>query len=70
LLQPLAALDKRQVMQLGRDLPLELTFSCLDPQEGAHCGKCNKCAERQRAFRDASLVDRTCYQGVPQRLAI
>jgi 7-cyano-7-deazaguanine synthase len=61
LLRPLGELSKREVMQMGRDLPLELTFSCLAPVGGLHCGKCNKCAERRAAFRDANLDDRTRY---------
>ncbi len=61
LVRPFAALDKRHVMDLGRKLPLELTFSCLAPTEGAHCGKCNKCAERQHAFLDSGRTDLTRY---------
>lgn len=61
LVRPLAAMDKRQVMQLGRDLPLELTFSCLAPVGGLHCGACNKCAERRRAFAGAGMPDPTSY---------
>ena len=45
----------------GRDLPLELTFSCIRPVAGRHCGRCNKCAERRRAFAEAGLTDRTVY---------
>jgi len=85
-LRPLATLDKRGVMQLGRAYPLQLTFSCLSPrarprgaaanganQNGAarndtvtngaalHCGECNKCAERQAAFRLVGLADPTRY---------
>jgi 7-cyano-7-deazaguanine synthase len=48
-------------MQRGRFLPLELTFSCMRPLDGRHCGDCNKCAERRKAFRDAGLPDRTPY---------
>ncbi|MBX7165568.1 MAG: 7-cyano-7-deazaguanine synthase [Pirellulales bacterium] len=59
--RPFATLEKTAVMQLGRELPLELTFSCIDPQRGEHCGRCNKCAERQAAFRDAGLADPTTY---------
>jgi 7-cyano-7-deazaguanine synthase len=54
-------LTKRQVMALGHGLPLELTFSCIAPIGGLHCGHCNKCAERQAAFREAGLDDRTTY---------
>jgi len=61
LIRPLADKDKRQVMQLGRRAPLALTFSCLAPQGELHCGACNKCAERRRAFRDALLPDPTEY---------
>lgn len=59
--RPFAHLGKRQVMQLGRNYPLELTFSCLLPQHGLHCGQCNKCAERQRAFASIQMVDPTKY---------
>ncbi len=65
LLQPFAQMTKRQVMVLGRGLPLELTFSCLAPIGGEHCGQCNKCAERQAAFREAQLEDRTQYATRP-----
>jgi 7-cyano-7-deazaguanine synthase len=60
-LRPLAALDKRQVMELGRGLPLEKTFSCIRPVDGLHCGRCNKCAERIEAFRSIALADPTRY---------
>src|SRR6266478_2942588 len=60
-LRPYAGMHKRDVMLRGRDLPLELTFSCLLPKAGRHCGRCNKCAERRRAFADAGLVDKTEY---------
>jgi 7-cyano-7-deazaguanine synthase len=61
LVRPLSALDKRQAMQLGRGAPLELTFSCLAPRDGMHCGACNKCGERHRAFHDAGMTDLTNY---------
>ena len=63
ILVPFAALDKLQVLQLGIDLPLELTFSCLSPRGELHCGVCNKCGERRAAFRRAGLADRTRYAG-------
>jgi 7-cyano-7-deazaguanine synthase len=59
--RPYAELSKAEVMQRGRDLPLELTFSCIRPTAGRHCGRCNKCAERRRAFADAGMSDRTEY---------
>jgi 7-cyano-7-deazaguanine synthase len=61
ILSPYAGLKKRAVMYRGRDLPLELTFSCLRPTGGVHCGRCNKCAERRKAFHDADRRDGTRY---------
>lgn len=58
---PFAGLKKQAVMQLGRELPLEHTFSCIQPIDGLHCGQCNKCAERRRAFADARMNDPTTY---------
>jgi 7-cyano-7-deazaguanine synthase len=61
-LRPYVGLSKAAVMERGRDLPLELTFSCLRPVGERHCGLCNKCGERRRAFSAAGLVDPTIYQ--------
>ena len=61
ILLPFSMLAKWQVMQLGRDCPLELTFSCLAPVRGHHCGRCNKCAERRTAFRLIGAEDPTDY---------
>ena len=61
LVRPFAELDKRQVMELGRSFPLGSTFSCITPRHGGHCGKCNKCAERQAAFRLIGRPDPTYY---------
>ncbi len=61
LVRPLGNLTKREVMRLGRGLPLEWTFSCLAPVGGRHCGRCNKCAERRQAFGQAAMNDPTQY---------
>ena len=61
-LRPYAGLKKGDLMRRGRGLPLEFTFSCIRPVGGRHCGRCNKCAERRRAFADAGLADPTDYQ--------
>jgi len=60
-LRPYAELHKIDVMRRGRGLPLHLTFSCIRPVDGRHCGSCNKCGERRQAFRDAGLADLTEY---------
>jgi len=62
LVRPFGEMTKQQVMALGRDLPLELTFLCIAPVKGLHCGGCNKCAERRGAFKDAGIGDRTTYK--------
>jgi 7-cyano-7-deazaguanine synthase len=61
LVRPFGELEKWQVMELGRNFPLELTFSCIAPRGRAHCGRCNKCAEREEAFR---LIGRRCQKAI------
>ncbi len=59
--EPYLHLHKAEVIRRGRGLPLELTFSCIRPRDGRHCGVCNKCAERRRAFAEAGAPDPTPY---------
>jgi 7-cyano-7-deazaguanine synthase len=61
--RPFDRMQKSRVMELGRHLPLDHTFSCLSPVKGLHCGRCNKCAERQRAFSQLEMADLTPYAG-------
>ena len=61
LLRPYAGMHKTDVLKLGREAPLEYTFSCIYPTNGVHCGKCNKCAERKNGFINASMKDPTSY---------
>jgi 7-cyano-7-deazaguanine synthase len=58
---PFGALGKADVVELGRGLALERTFSCIDPVGGRHCGRCNKCAERRHGFAAAAIEDATDY---------
>jgi 7-cyano-7-deazaguanine synthase len=60
-LRPYAERAKVEVMRRGGDLPLELSFSCIRPLADQHCGACNKCAERRRAFEAAGRCDLTAY---------
>jgi 7-cyano-7-deazaguanine synthase len=62
-LAPYLNLDKTDVLKRGRNLPLAHTFSCIRPRQGKHCGACNKCAERRRAFMRAGIEDPTDYSG-------
>ena len=66
---PFLSLEKSEVVRLGVELgvPLELTLSCMNPQQGRHCGQCSKCRERRDAFRQAGVRDLTIYASVPLR---
>jgi 7-cyano-7-deazaguanine synthase len=63
IIAPFRALTKEQVLRRGLrlQLPLHLSFSCISPKRGLHCGRCNKCAERQNAFRVVGEEDLTRY---------
>lgn len=65
ILQPYNHLSKAEVLRRGSHLPLHLTVSCLDPVAGRHCGACNKCDERRRAFREAGRADHPDHAPVP-----
>ena len=56
-------LTKTDVLRRGAGLPLGETFSCIRPVRGLHCGRCNKCAERQAGFAAAGMADPTEYAG-------
>jgi 7-cyano-7-deazaguanine synthase len=58
---PFRAEKKFHVISQNAQLPLHLTFSCINPKGKFHCGKCNKCAERKRAFKKAGVKDATVY---------
>ncbi|MDA7950168.1 MAG: 7-cyano-7-deazaguanine synthase [Pirellulaceae bacterium] len=62
LCQPFARKRKADLLRSFPEVPFNLTFSCIDPVNGRHCGRCNKCAERQSAFREASISDKTEYE--------
>jgi 7-cyano-7-deazaguanine synthase len=66
---PFASMDKSAVIRLGVELgvPLALTLSCMNPQEGKHCGRCSKCRERRDAFSEAGVADPTAYASAPVR---
>jgi 7-cyano-7-deazaguanine synthase len=61
IVRPYGHLHKADVLHRGQGLPLEWSFSCIQPQEGLHCGRCNKCAERRQAFVAAGWSDPTKY---------
>lgn len=61
IVQPLADMTKSQLMARAELVPLEETFSCLSPIGGMHCGRCNKCEERNNAMRSLPGGDPTHY---------
>ncbi len=63
---PWVGKSKAEVIALGRDLPLQLTVSCIRPRAEQHCGRCTKCAERVAGFRAAGAADPTRYRIRPR----
>ncbi len=55
---PFRAKSKGQVVRFGRGLPLDLTFSCLNPCGHRPCENCNKCAERAAVLAKLSYNSR------------
>lgn len=58
---PFRGRHKADLIRRHAGLPLELTLTCMNPANGRHCGSCNKCFERQSAFKQAGVPDRTVY---------
>jgi 7-cyano-7-deazaguanine synthase len=59
---PFGRLHKEQVLTRAGQVPWQFTFSCIAPAGLRHCGRCNKCAERKKAFRAARVSDPTVYR--------
>jgi len=65
ILRPYAQLQKAEVIRRGRELPLQLTFTCIHPTRELPCGACIKCGERRRGFAEAGVPDPTPYASTP-----
>lgn len=52
LITPLIHLTKREVVQLAMAMnaPIDLSFSCYNPQDGMPCGRCDACIIREKAI--------------------
>ena len=59
---PVIHMRKSEIVKRGVELnaPLHLTWSCYSTEERA-CGRCDSCALRLRAFREAGLTDPIPY---------
>jgi 7-cyano-7-deazaguanine synthase len=60
---PVIGFRKSEIVKRGLELqaPLELTWSCYQGSELA-CGRCDSCALRLRAFREAGVSDPIPYE--------
>ncbi len=67
---PVIAMRKSEIVRKGLDLgaPLHLTWSCYQESDAA-CGKCDSCALRLRAFREAGASDPIPYMLDSSRFA-
>lgn len=65
---PFRAMTKRQVMDRAGALPLHLTFSCLAPRGVHPCGRCNKCAERDRLVVGSGRLSRPAKFAMMERI--
>ncbi|WP_323736721.1 7-cyano-7-deazaguanine synthase QueC [Methanosphaera sp. ISO3-F5] len=59
---PLIDMSKKEIVETGHEFnaPMDLSYSCYTGKE-LHCGKCESCKRRKRAFVEAGLDDPTEY---------
>ncbi len=59
---PVIEMDKKEIVKLGIkvDAPLDLSYSCYMGEE-VHCGVCESCMRRKRAFIESDTEDKTKY---------
>jgi 7-cyano-7-deazaguanine synthase len=60
---PVIDLNKNEIVELGEkvDAPMEMSYSCYMGEE-KHCGACESCMRRKRAFEMSGVVDKTEYK--------
>lgn len=59
---PFSKIEKSDILSKACELnvPLHLTWSCYNNLP-KHCGKCESCANRKKAFMEAKIIDPTEY---------
>jgi 7-cyano-7-deazaguanine synthase len=59
---PFSGISKAELLKVGERLgvPLELTWSCYFDGD-VHCGRCESCVNRKKAFAEAKIADPTKY---------
>ena len=59
---PVIKMNKNDIVKLGDELnaPMNLSYSCY-MGEKEHCGTCESCMRRIRAFEDTNVLDETKY---------
>ena len=60
---PAIDLDKEEIVKLGLEVgaPMEISYSCYTGRE-KHCGVCESCMRRKRAFKKLNIKDLTEYE--------
>lgn len=60
---PAIDLNKEEIVKLGLEIgaPMELSYSCYAGRE-KHCGVCESCMRRKRAFKKLKIEDMTEYE--------
>lgn len=62
IITPFLGKKKEEIIKKYKNIPFDMGFSCMNPQEVYHCGYCHKCKERQLYFKKAGIVDVTIYK--------
>ena len=60
---PAIDLDKEEIVKLGLEVgaPMDISYSCYTGRE-KHCGVCESCMRRKRAFKKLNIKDPTEYE--------